>query len=250
MKKYLLLIAPLLLAACTPDESLFKSDVPVSRPAIPERVMEVKETNAQSGNHAPVKIPEPRPLQLPNQINLDVPFYPQAPDANWVLPWEEACEEASVVLAYYYFSGEPLSKAQFKKEVLDLVDWQMGAFGDYIHTTVDQTVKMLIGHYGFSDLRVMENPSVDDLKRELAQGHLIVAPFAGRELNNPFYSGEGPYYHMLVIKGYDESHFITNDVGTKRGLDFIYPYQTIMDALHDYHPTSIESAPSRVIILE
>ena len=251
MKKILLLIiAPILLTACAPDERLFKSDVPVSKPSIPERVVEVRNTNAKNASSMSPQIPVATPETLPAQINLDVPFYPQAPDANWVLPWEEACEEASVVLAYYYFSGEPLSKAQFKKEVLDLVDWQMKVFGDYIHTTVDQTVKMIIGHFGFSDLRVMENPTVDDLKNELAQGHLIVAPFAGRELNNPFYSGEGPYYHMLVIKGYDETHFITNDVGTKRGLDFIYPYQTIMDALHDYHPTNIGTAPSRVIIFE
>jgi hypothetical protein len=109
---------------------------------------------------------------------------------------------------------------------------------------------MLEGYYKFSDFRILENPSIEELKRELAQGHLIVAPFAGRMLGNPFYSGEGPYYHMMVIKGYDQTNFITNDVGTKRGLNFIYPYQTIMNSLHDYHVRDIQTAPKKVIVLE
>lgn len=239
MKRLLLfLTAPLLLAACTPDENQFKSDVPVSRPAFEERIPEGDVTESVESE------------TLPDSINLDVPFYPQAPDADWGYPWQEACEEASITLAYHYFSEEPLSKEQFKKDILGLVDWQNEHFGDYIHSTVDQTVQMLEGYFGFTDYRTIENPSIEDMKKELAVGHIIVAPFAGRMLGNPFYSGEGPYYHMMVLKGYDSVNIITNDVGTKRGLNFIYPYPTIMNALHDYHETNIQTAPQKIIILE
>ena len=101
-----------------------------------------------------------------------------------------------------------------------------------------------IGHW-----KLLDDPSVEDLKQELSQGHPIVAPFAGRQLGNPFYSGEGPLYHMMVIKGYDEEHFITNDVGTKRGESFIYPYQTIISAMHEWHDEDINLGAKKVIVL-
>ena len=236
MKKILIFPAFLLLMACTPNESGFKSDVPATRPPLEARI-----TEAQSGGD--------EPLILPDAINLDVTFYPQAPDADWGMPWQEACEEASITLAHHYFSDLPLSKEQFKNDVLGLVSWQKERFGDYEHGTVDQTAEMLGAYFGFTDYRVLENPTIEDIKGELAAGHILVAPFAGRMLGNPFYSGEGPYYHMMVIKGYDQNNFITNDVGTRRGHNFIYPYRTIMDALHDYRENDIQKAPGKVIVL-
>lgn len=238
MKRFFLLVIPLLLTACSPDESRFKSDVPVTRPSFENRVEETVNEEAIEPN------------ALPDSINLDVPFYSQAPDADWSLPWQEACEEASLTLAYHYFSETPLTKEQFKKDVLGLVDWQNENFGDYLHSTVEQTAEMLESYFGFKDYRILENPTADSLKAELAAGHIIVAPFAGRMLKNPFYSGDGPYYHMLVIKGYDETNFITNDVGTKRGENFIYSHATIMNAMHDYREPGIETAPGRVIVLD
>lgn len=231
-----LFLALLFLIACGPDEADFKSDVPITRPSLEERIVLAEIKN--------------EPEALPKVINLDVPFYVQAPDGDWSLPWKEACEESSITLAYYYLAEETLSKEAFKEDVLSLVDWQQENFGDYLHTTVDQTAQMLEGHFGFTDFRILEDPSIEDLKRELAMGNLIVAPFAGRMLKNPFYSGEGPYYHMLVIKGYDEENFITNDVGTKRGKDFIYSYEITMEALHDYHPSNIRNSAKKVLALE
>jgi hypothetical protein len=133
--------------------------------------------------------------------------------------------------------------------VENLVSWQIKNFGDYKHTTIDQTAEMIRGYFKYDRLEVIENPTVEQLKKEIADLNLIVAPFAGRELGNPFYSNEGPLYHMMVIKGYDEKHFITNDVGTKRGEDFIYPYKTIMDNIHDWHETDISLGAKKVIVV-
>ena len=233
MKTILIILSFLILTACSPNEADYKSDV-------------TPESHPESG----LSFTSPDSTKLPTQINLEVPFYPQAPDADWNLPWQEACEEASVVLASHYLSGKPLDKEAFKQNILNLVEWQKEEFGDYEHTTVSQTLEML-QQSQISNLRseIIENPTIDDLKVELASGNLIIAPFAGRELGNPFYSGEGPYYHMLVIKGYDEEHFITNDVGTKRGENFIYPYQTIMSAMHDWHDQDIIRGAKKVIIV-
>ena len=46
---------------------------------------------------------------LPVEYNLAVPFQPQAPFANWDMPYQEACEEASLIMADAYFAGQALS---------------------------------------------------------------------------------------------------------------------------------------------
>jgi len=40
---------------------------------------------------------------------------------------------------------------------------------------------------------------------------------------------------MLVIKGYDQNYFITNDVGTKRGENYKYKTDILFNAIHDYN---------------
>ncbi|QQR83393.1 C39 family peptidase [Candidatus Peregrinibacteria bacterium] len=189
-------------------------------------------------------------IPLPESVTISMPFYTQAPDGNWSLPWQETCEEASILLSYHAVTDQPLDLDTFRNELLNLVDWQNERFGDYQHTSVDQTAEMIRDYLGYQKVRILENPTPTDLKRELALGRPIVAPFAGQELENPFYTNDGPYYHMLVIRGYDATHFVTNDVGTKRGEGFRYPQQTIMDALHDWHSTDITQGSKRVIVFE
>ena len=230
MKKYFVVVAAMslaLLLGCAPKEAAYKSKVPVEK-SVTARPL------------------EPR-LDIPLEINLDVPFFPQAPDGDWSLPWQEACEEASAILAVSFAKGDRPAKDAFRKEILDLVEWEKVNFGAYEHTNVVQTDRMIGSALDYKSTRVIENPTVDELKRTLAVGHPIVAPFAGRLLKNPFYKGEGPYYHMLVIRGYDEKNFITNDVGTKRGENFIFPYETIMQAIHDWDPEDILKGGKRVI---
>lgn len=237
MKKYLLLISVLFLTACGApkiDEAEYKSQVP-ERPAFEDRVV------LEDGQTA---------FQVGREVNRFTPFYPQAPDADWGLPWKEACEEASLILAHYGMLQEDLSQSEFKQLILDMVEWQEANFGFYEDTTVEQTQDLYAGFFDDAfETKILENPNLNDIKWELIQGNLIVAPFAGRMLGNPFYSGDGPYYHMMVIKGFDGTNFITSDVGTKRGKDYIYPYRDLMKAIHDFRPENIENGPSRVIVL-
>lgn len=57
---------------------------------------------------------------------------------------------------------------------------------------------------------------------------------------------------MLVIRGYDEKYFYTNDVGTRLGENFPYAYAVIMDALHDLVPEGkgdIATGKKRILVL-
>lgn len=278
MKKLLLFCSLLLLTACGPNEADFKSTVaPTARNDIAftadvaedptETVVADEEpveksteelvdetTEEPTGRADDTSTEEPiekQVAELPEQINLDVPFYPQAPDADWGMPWQEACEEASLILAYYYATNQSLSKAEFKDHIWGLVEWQNKNFGDYIHSSTSQNAEMLKGYFEYDNFEIIENPTIEDMKRELAAGHPIVAPFAGRLLENPFFTAPGPYYHVFVIKGYDGKNFIVNDVGTRRGENFMYSYENILSSLHDYDvDKDINDGDKRIIILK
>lgn len=173
---------------------------------------------------------------LPESLNLDLPFYTQAPFSNWDYPWQETCEEASVLLVANAFKDLQLNRQDFNTELLRLVDWEKDTFGDYTHTTVAQTAQMMEENYGLKT-QIHLKPSFEDLQGILAQGHLIIAPFDGKALNNPNFRNGGPRYHMLVIKGYDaaKNQVVTHDVGTRNGENYVYSWDTIADALHDWH---------------
>lgn len=256
MRRLLPFIFIFLLTGCTPNEQSFKSNVPAThRGSIVAPIVDDLKTTTgatkrshvarerQGRSEEPLSEPQP-------EINLDVPFFPQAPDADWGMPWQEACEEAASTLAYYYASEKPLTKEKFKEEIQGLVEWENKNFGDYKHTNIAQTAEMIKGHFGFADFEIIADPTIDQLKQKLSEGHVIIAPFAGRQLGNPFYSNGGPLYHMMVIRGYDKTHFITNDVGTKRGENFIYPYSVIMPAMHEWHDENINLGAKKVIVLK
>jgi hypothetical protein len=243
MKKILIaLVFSLLLSGCIPEEFDFKSKVPVTDQTVVITPVDKPKIPSVTAEQAPQ-------AELPKSVNRAVPFFPQAPDGNWDLPWEEACEEASLTLAYAYATGETLTKDDFRQKVLDMVEWEKKTFGFYEDTTVAYAARILTEFLNFTDFEVMEDATVEKMKTALAEGDVIVAPFAGRLLKNPFYSGEGPVYHMLVIRGYDEENFITNDVGTRRGENFIYPYERIMEALHDYDPRAMTYGARTVIVV-
>jgi hypothetical protein len=223
-KKILLLMLGLLLASC-------------SQTAAPTG-------NVETGNQQPVTS-EP----LPYSVRLDVPFSPQAPFANWDQLHEEACEEMSLLLVRHFLEGTGLTRERAETELQELVSWE-GAHGYALDVTIRQLGEIAKRHYGYH-FRVIENPTVEDLKRLLAEGHPVIVPAAGRDLGNPYFSGEGPWYHMLVLTGYSEFFFMTNDVGTKRGEGYEYRFPTLMNAIHDWpgKKEEIRTGQKRVLII-
>jgi len=184
--------------------------------------------------------------ELPAELNLKAVFYSQAPFANWDLPWQEACEEASVLLVANEYFGHNWSRSEFNDEILKLVDWQIDRFGDYEHTSVDQTAEILTDYLGLKTV-IHENPTYEDVQRVLARGNFIVMTFAGKKLGNPNYRNGGPVYHAILVKGYKEGQkIITHDVGTRNGEDYVYSWSVVENALHDY-AVPIESGAKRMI---
>lgn len=183
---------------------------------------------------------------IPEELNLSAPFFSQAPYGNWDYPWQEACEEASVLIIANVYFDHNWSTAEFNDEILKLVEWEKERFGQYEHTNMEETAEILEDYLGL-ETNLYDNPGQDDIKMVLARGHLIVMPFAGKRLGNPFYNNGGPNYHVMVIKGYKkDDKIIAHDVGTKRGEDYVYSWDVIDDAFHDY-ADPIESG-SRIII--
>ncbi|MDO8582362.1 MAG: C39 family peptidase [bacterium] len=172
---------------------------------------------------------------LPKKVLLDVPFTSQAPYANWKEPYQDACEEAAVVMAAAWVQKKPLTQKLADTMIRELVAYQIKIVGDYKDTNAEQTAKLAHDFYKLNT-RVEYNVTHDDIRAELARGNIVIAPMAGRLLKNPYYTQPGPAYHMLVFIGYDDAtkQLITNDAGTRRGKQFRYSYATIDRALHNW----------------
>lgn len=187
---------------------------------------------------------------FPEEINLDIPFGSQAPFANWDLPYKETCEEASLIMAHYYFSGQRLDAKKMDEEILKLVDWEKKTFGYYEDTTAQEMAIILREYFGHKKVEVKYEFAIDDIKRAVAQGNPVIVPAAGRLLPNPNFRQPGPIYHALVIKGYTKDKIITNDPGTRKGADFLYNPDVLMNAIHDWNAQDILSGKKAMIIVQ
>lgn len=176
---------------------------------------------------------------LPSEVNLKIPFSQQAPFSNWGLPFKEACEEASLIMAHRFLTGEPLDEKIMREEILKLVEWEKKEFGYFEDTTAEEMAKTLRKYFKHRKVEVRTEFTIDDIKREVAAGHPVILPVAGRLLGNPNFRQPGPIYHVLVVKGYTKTHIITNDPGTRKGADFLYTPEVIMNAIHDWNAQDI-----------
>lgn len=171
-------------------------------------------------------------VTVPARLELPVAFAQQAPFANWDEEHEETCEEASLIMAAKYFKGQPLSETIMEDELQKMLKWNDDN-GYKLDYTAAETAKVAQDYFGLS-ARISDDVSVDAIKYELSKGNLVIVPAAGRELKNPNFKRPGPIYHMLLIKGYNDSEFITNDPGTRKGNSYRYPYQQLLEAVHDW----------------
>lgn len=193
-------------------------------------------------------------FQLPAssfQLNLKVPFTVQAPYANWDDLHNEGCEEASAIMLKAYYDGEAeITPEEAEERILALADWETETFGYHLDTSAEEVARVLREYFGLPRAQAVTVTSIDDIKASIASGHPVIVPAYGRALGNPNFRGEGPLYHMLVIKGYTDTKFITNDPGTKRGADFTYDFDTIWNALHDWNGGDVENGAKMVVMVK
>lgn len=172
--------------------------------------------------------------QIPDKFSLNILFAQQAPFGNWDAVHEETCEEASMIMIDRYLKHQPLNEQIMEEELQKLLQWEQ-EHGYKLDLTAQETVDVLQEYFGVT-ARLSKNVTIDQIKYELSQNKPIIIPAAGRALGNPNFKYPGPIYHMLVIKGYDNSKFITNDPGTRKGNNYVYPSDRLINAIHDWNP--------------
>jgi len=189
--------------------------------------------------------------QFPQTFTLNVPFTSQAPHANWNMPYQEACEEAALTIAQAYLANETFTPDSADKKILDIINWE-----EKNKFPVDLNLKelsLIAKEYYQLKAKVYydQNVTIENIKQILVSGHPIIIPAAGRKLGNPHFTPPGPQYHMLVIIGYDEDNFITNDPGTRFGASYKYSQQVLLNAIHDWNGSkdAIEQGRKGMMVL-
>ncbi|MBP7114224.1 MAG: C39 family peptidase [Candidatus Peribacteraceae bacterium] len=204
---------------------------------------------AVSSSIAPT--PEPPPsTSIRASVNWDVPFTSQAPLGKWEEPYKEACEEASVLMVMRYFQGRPIgSPEEADKDIVQLVHVNE-ALGFSVDDTAAEIIELLNDQDPSLYALLLHDPTVQDIKKVLSEGSLVIVPAAGQQLGNPYFTPPGPVYHMLVIRGYTEDGYvITNDPGTKRGEGYAYKWELLMSAIHDWNGGDVENGGRVVVVV-
>ncbi len=182
-------------------------------------------------------------------LAITVPFTPQAPTANWDELHNEACEEASAIMVNAYFSGiDTLPAPYVESQIEMLTEWQNKNYGYHLSIDTAETANMIEEVYGLKTTTV--SISEKAIKQALVADKIVIIPTNGQLLKNPFYKPPGPLYHMLVITGYTETEFISNDPGTRRGLNYNYTYETLYESTGNWvHNDSMVDLTDKKIII-
>ncbi|MBI4234757.1 C39 family peptidase [Candidatus Peregrinibacteria bacterium] len=166
---------------------------------------------------------------------LKVQFICQAPlrtEGNWEFH-EESCEEAALLQAYDYETGNTITREQANEKILNMIDWQKDFFGSH-KDLYDEDMKSFATNYLYlqdEQFVIMKNATLKDIKDQIDKNHPVIVGVTSQYLENPYYPHPG--YHMLTVIGYTEEFIITNDNGTCRGKSFAYGFDKFEKAMQD-----------------
>ena len=157
----------------------------------------------------------------------------------------------SLIMVHHFLAGTPLTAEDAEGELLALIAWleRQGLPHDIDIATL---ARVATEYYGYSaTVRTGADVTEDAIRDALASGSPVIIPAQGQELGNPYFSGDGPPYHMLVITGIDGDVFVTNDPGTKRGRNYRYDKRVLLDAIHDWNGSkeTVATAPRAMLVL-
>lgn len=164
------------------------------------------------------------------EVILSVPFSPQAPDAHWVEPWENACEETSIVMIHAYYTGQTLNKNTAKVNILSVLRNKNKNEGKSKDESPEKVVNMM-NRTGQWSAHVEKSFDVEKIKKEINEKRPVLVPFDATKVNNPNFQSN-IVYHMVVVIGYDDEKqiFLVHDPGTSRGEKFQYGYTELKEA--------------------
>ncbi|HLC43917.1 MAG TPA: C39 family peptidase [Patescibacteria group bacterium] len=215
------------------DTAVSNDNASVTQPSLPSNsTKSTPSSSAIENNPASTK-----PALLPKNVNLTVPFTSQAPFAVWDPLHEDACEEASLLMIKHFKNGTLIiDKQTVDNEIIDLINWEKETGYGVSITLEDLSV---IARIKFNLTSSVKTASIATIKSELVAGHPVIVGAAGKILPNPNFRNGGPNYHMLVIKGYTTTKFITNDPGTIKGEGFEYTFDALYNSIHNWDQNNI-----------
>ncbi|MFH0873644.1 MAG: C39 family peptidase [Candidatus Komeilibacteria bacterium] len=187
------------------------------------------------------------------QDNLAVPFSSQAPAGNWAEPWQNACEETSIIMIDNFYNGDTVTKTQAKQEILNIFTIKNAEFGKSKDESMELIAEIINSAKLIWQARVVVNPTLEQMKQEIADNHPIIAPVYAPALANTPYPTADLNYHVMVISGYDDAkgEFIVQDPGSSQGKDNHYTYTNFYEAIHDYlNTTDYELGRKAVLFTE
>jgi len=125
-------------------------------------------------------------IVLPDKAEIEnVPFLTQSPFAKWDDLHNEACEEAALIMAKYWLKGKDLNKEIGDKEILDSVAWQEQNWGGHYDLNAEYIKKLGIDYFNLQKIYYTKIDNINDIKKEISKGNLVIVPTAGRLLDNP-----------------------------------------------------------------
>ena len=193
--------------------------------------------------------------KLADAFNLDVAFFPQAPKKNWDADPEEFCEEAALLGVHGFLAHKTYTSDQMEMELSNMRDWEITTFGHFESTRIELVARIAREYLHYKKVRIIENPTREMIRAELAAGHPVIVPADGKALKNPYFKNGGPTFHMIVVRGFTaDGDFIANDPGTQFGENFVYKKEVLMSAMHDWdHDTDVSrvaTGNARVLVVE
>ncbi len=139
--------------------------------------------------------------------------------------------------------------------ILSLIDYQ-ATQGFKKDVDIDQMATIA---YDYLNLKyqIILQPNLTDIKSYLIRDIPVIIPANGKQLfaENRHFANGGPYYHNLVILGYDDKkeQFTVHDVGTRHGAYFKYSYRLLLASIHDFPPSQlkqdIEQGDKKALVL-
>jgi hypothetical protein len=186
-------------------------------------------------------------------INLTVPYIKEVPAGTSGGPWKNACEEASFAMLEKYYTGKKVMNLAEGKAFMSMLFAKENAlYGNNVNSDTTQS-KYLIDTYTVYNAKIIDNPTIAQIRGEIDAGRPVITPNYGFDLHNPNipFLRTGTSYHMEVITGYDDAarQFIVNDSGdTVDGQGYRYDYNLFMGTVHDYdYKTKKANGPARAI---
>ena len=142
------------------------------------------------------------------------------------------------MLTKYYKS--PLPPAIIPKDkasglLLYIMSQEEKLLGYHENTGAEDIAKTLKNVFDL-EAKVVNGATIEKIKEEILRYRPVLIPAAGKRLGNPYFQKGGPFYHTVLVIGYDDSDntFIVHEPGTRFGQEYKYNQQKLFNAMADW----------------